>query len=70
MTEHVFSVLPDDDIARVCQVMENAGVRRVPVVDSDQRLLGIISMKDLAGNANDTVVGSIESSIVEKNPNN
>src|SRR5688572_3671162 len=31
MTSNVFCVAPDDDLAHVCEVMEGAGVRRVPV---------------------------------------
>lgn len=70
MTSNVFCVSPQDDLSRVCQVMESAGVRRVPVVSEDNRLLGIISLKDVAENAGDREVGGLDSKILEQQPNN
>ena len=42
------TVLPDADVALVVSKMEAAHVRRIPVVDSDGVLLGIVSEADLA----------------------
>lgn len=70
MTSNVFCVNPGDDLARVREVMESAGVRRVPVVDDNQQLLGIISMKDVAENTGDKEVGGTDSRILEQKPNN
>lgn len=70
MTSNVFCVAPGDDMARIREVMENAGVRRVPVVDDNKHLLGIISMKDVAENAGDREVGHVDSKILEQKPNN
>jgi CBS domain-containing protein len=70
MSSNVFCVSPGDDVSRVCEVMESAGVRRVPVVTEDQKLLGIISLKDIAGNAGDREVGGLDSKILEQKPNN
>jgi CBS domain-containing protein len=70
MTSNVFCVSPNDDLARVREVMESAGVRRVPVVDDNRHLLGIISLKDVAENAGDNEVGGLDSRILEQKPNN
>lgn len=70
MTSNVFCVAPNDDISRVLEVMESAGIRRVPVIEDDKRLVGIISFKDLATSTNDTQVGGLESTILEQRPNN
>lgn len=70
MTSNVFCVNPSDDLARVREVMESAGVRRVPVVDDNKHLLGIISMKDVAENVGDNEVGGTDSRILEQKPNN
>ncbi|MBC8144159.1 MAG: CBS domain-containing protein [bacterium] len=70
MTSNVFCVAPQDDISRISHVMESAGVRRVPVVSDEQQLVGIISFKDLASNTDDAEVGSLESTILELDPNN
>lgn len=70
MTSNVFCVSPSDDLARVREVMESAGVRRVPVVDDKKHLLGIISLKDVAENLGDREVGGLDSRILEQKPNN
>lgn len=70
MSSSVFSVAPSDDLARVREVMQNAGVRRVPVVDDKGKLLGIISMKDVAENLGAREVGDLDSNILDQKPNN
>ena len=70
MTSNVFCVAPDDELSRVCEVMESAGIRRVPVVGDDNRLVGIISFKDLAQNTDQSDVGGLEATISELGPNN
>ncbi|MGH7696447.1 MAG: CBS domain-containing protein [Gemmatimonadaceae bacterium] len=42
------TVLPDAEVAQVVAKMEAAHVRRIPVVDADGSLLGIVSEADLA----------------------
>jgi CBS domain-containing protein len=51
MTDDVEAVTPDEDIADVIDLMGRSQVRRIPVVDKDDRLLGIISMADIANRA-------------------
>src|SRR5512133_1501076 len=58
MTSNVFCVHPDDDLDRVSQVMQRSGVRRVPVVNDSDELLGIISMKDLADKVGEEKIGN------------
>lgn len=48
MTRNVSSVKADDDLDEVEQVMSSQQVRRVPVVDGQGRVLGIIAQADLA----------------------
>ena len=48
MTSDVTSVSPGDSVHDVLDVMKHERVRRVPVTDSDGRLVGIISQADLA----------------------
>ncbi|HXF59872.1 MAG TPA: CBS domain-containing protein [Candidatus Saccharimonadales bacterium] len=48
MTRNVASVKPDDDLDAVEHVMSGQQVRRVPVVDDRDRVLGIIAQADLA----------------------
>src|SRR3954452_11885425 len=47
MTGNLTSVRPDDDVARLVQIMREEAVRRVPVVEGD-RAVGIVTIGDLA----------------------
>lgn len=54
----------DDDIDEVRRKMENALIRRVPVVDREKRLVGIVSLGDLATSADggmSSTLGAISS---------
>ena len=48
MTKKVYTCSPDDDARTALNVMKNHAVRRVPVVMADGRLVGVISIDDLA----------------------
>lgn len=48
MSGHVRTVRENDDINDVLQEMSNAQIRRMPVVDSQDRLVGIVSLGDIA----------------------
>lgn len=47
-SRELFSCVEDADIDDVEQLMRRKQVRRIPVVDSAQRVVGIISLADLA----------------------
>ena len=48
MTTDIFSVKPDDFAFEAIRLMGDKQVRRIPVVDEDGRLAGIIAMADVA----------------------
>jgi CBS domain-containing protein len=48
MAHEVFSCLPDDSLAEAEEIMRRHRVRRLPVVELDGRLVGILSLNDLA----------------------
>jgi CBS domain-containing protein len=48
MTSGVVSVNLEDDIGAVVSKMSEAQVRRLPVIDEQQRLCGIVSLGDLS----------------------
>ena len=48
MTSGVVSVNIEDDIGAVVSKMSEAQVRRLPVIDEQQRLCGIVSLGDLS----------------------
>ncbi|QSQ21615.1 CBS domain-containing protein [Pyxidicoccus parkwayensis] len=51
MTEDVEAVTPDENILDVIALMGRQQVRRIPVVERDDRIVGIISMADIAHRA-------------------
>jgi CBS domain-containing protein len=51
MTEDVECVTPDEPLTEVIEMMGDKQVRRIPVVDREDRLVGIISMADIANRA-------------------
>jgi CBS domain-containing protein len=48
MTADITFVHPDSTLEEVQQIMENLQVRRVPIVDNDQLVCGIVSLADIA----------------------
>jgi CBS domain-containing protein len=48
MTTGVATCSPDDNAHEVLELMEQHQVRRIPIVDDNDRLVGIISQADIA----------------------
>ncbi|HKP46754.1 MAG TPA: CBS domain-containing protein [Pyrinomonadaceae bacterium] len=48
MTTSVISCRPDDNVNEVIALMEEHQIRRIPIVDSSDRLVGIIAQADIA----------------------
>jgi CBS domain-containing protein len=58
MAKHVRACAPEDSLERAAALMADAQVRRLPVVDAERRLLGIVSLADIARSA--TLLGQRE----------
>jgi CBS domain-containing protein len=58
-SREVITVGPDDDLANARQLMADHQVRRLPVVDEDNRLVGIVSQADVALEAKEKEVGQM-----------
>ena len=71
MTKQVRSVREDEPIDKVLTLMSSAEVRRVPVVNSKDELVGIVSIGDIAVETNkDGRVGKAIEDISQAPPNN
>jgi CBS domain-containing protein len=58
-SREVVTVGPDDDLSDALQLMASHQVRRLPVVDQDNRLVGIVSQADVALHAKEKAVGEM-----------
>ena len=68
MTPNPVSVREDDDVDEAVQVMSQRQVRRLPVVDANGRLTGILSQADIATKARqDRTTGELVEAISERN---
>jgi CBS domain-containing protein len=47
MTQEVKYCFEDEDLSHVCENMSEIQVRRLPVMDRNKRLVGIVSLSDL-----------------------
>ncbi len=68
MTPDPITSVPEDEVEDLRQVMIEQQVRRVPVVDADGKLVGIVAQADIAreeGAASDREVGRIVEAISE-----
>ena len=63
MTREVLYCFDDQDIEEVARNMGGAKVRRLPVVNRDKRLVGIVSIGDLAQREEQTTTGSVVANI-------
>ena len=57
MSKELLYCFENDDLEDVARNMAKAQVRRLPVLNSDKRLVGIISLGDLARNDDPTTIG-------------
>ena len=58
-TEEVVTVNADDDLSDALQLMASQQVRRLPVVDENNRLVGVLAQADVAAAAKEKSVGEM-----------
>ncbi|MCM6772607.1 CBS domain-containing protein [Nocardia sp. CDC159] len=58
-------VQADDDVAKVCEVMSQHQIRRVPVLEND-RLVGIVAQADVARQLDNPKAGSVVEAVSQK----
>ena len=49
MTTRVVVAKPEDDLSYAIKVMKEARIRHIPIVDAQEKAIGMISMRDLLG---------------------
>ena len=57
MTTDVITITPDMTLPEAHQLMTNEEIRRLPVVDKDGRLVGVVSLGDLSTRVKERYAG-------------
>jgi CBS domain-containing membrane protein len=50
MTEQVISLEPQDDLARAIEVMQDEEIRHIPIMDEQEKFVGLVSDRDILRN--------------------
>jgi len=58
-TTEIITVSPDQDLSDALQIMAANQVRRLPVVDEENRLVGVVSQADVAIGAKEKSTGEM-----------
>lgn len=58
-SSELVTIHANDDLADALRLMASQQVRRLPVVDEDNRLVGILAQADIAGVAKEKAVGEM-----------
>ena len=70
MTEGVEYCFEDDDLVEVSDKMAASQIRRIPVVDRDRNLVGIVSLGDVAREARPAESGDVLEEVSQPGGNN
>jgi CBS domain-containing protein len=60
MSEHVYWCFDDADVEKAAEIMAEHQVRRLPVINHDKRLVGIVTLADLGRLAEDAAGKAFE----------
>ena len=60
MTDKLYYCTDDQDVQQVCDNMGEIRVRRLPVVNRDKRLVGVVSFGDIAQAAQESETGQTQ----------
>jgi CBS domain-containing protein len=59
MSEHVYWCFDDADVSDAAKIMTEHQVRRLPVVNQNKRLVGVVALADLGRNGEDAAKGAL-----------
>ena len=59
MTDNIKYCRDDDNVSAVAENMATLGLRRLPVLDGNKRLVGIVSLGNIAHSGNENAIGSM-----------
>ena len=63
MTKGIFYCRDDEELEDAMRIMEQKQVRRLPVIDNNKRMVGMLSLGDIAGAASHELAGEVMASV-------
>lgn len=63
MTEGIHCCREDDDLAKAVRHMETLKVRRLPVINKNKRMIGILSLGDISSSASTDLLSELAKSV-------
>jgi CBS domain-containing protein len=66
MSRAIYACSPDDDVERAAELMRVRRVRRVPVIDPQGEVVGVVSLGDLARALSNTTVSGVTTPTVAR----
>jgi len=68
MTPDVAYVFEDQDVQEAARIMQERQIRRLPVVNRDKQLVGILALGDIATTGNDRLSGDALEKVSQPSP--
>ena len=66
MSKEITFCYDDQDVAEAAKIMEEKQIRRLPVLDRDERLVGILTLTDLALNAEQELADQVTEAVATR----
>ncbi|HEX9731051.1 MAG TPA: CBS domain-containing protein [Thermoanaerobaculia bacterium] len=69
MTEDVIALGPEDNLAKLRDLLYERGIRHMPIIDGDGQLVGLVSQRDLLRNSlvdQVNVPAAVEQAVLER----
>ncbi len=66
MSRHITTCFDDQDLPDAAKLMEKKQIRRLPVLDHNRHLVGMMTVGDMSHHANHELVGEVEDQITRQ----
>lgn len=63
MTDEIIYCRADDDLENAARIMEDREIRRLPVIDENKRMVGILSLGDVSHGAPKNLAGEVAQAV-------
>lgn len=63
MTDEIIYCRADDDLENAARIMEDREIRRLPVIDENKRMVGILSLGDVSHRAPKNLAGEVAQAV-------